>query len=102
MIAPAIPTLIQITRNLAQTALAQELKNPYVQAALVPLTEFVIENVMQTFSPPQQPSEQAAPLPETTPQCPSPEETLNDPDLLKLFKQYDGYLAKQKQAGQTN
>lgn len=93
LMAPAMQTLTQISRNLAQTAIAQQIKDPYVLAALTPFVEFVIENVMQTVSP-QTPTET---LPETKDtQCQTTaQKPLDEAELLKFIQQYNQYQTTQ-------
>lgn len=93
MIAPTLRLLTQVTRNLAQTAMTQEVKNPYLFAALTPFVETFIEGIMTSWDQvPQQPQ-----LPTQTPseQClPTDGKVFNEEQVLKLLREYDQYQAQ--------
>lgn len=88
MLAPTLRLLTQVTRNLAQTAMTQEVKNPYLFAALTPFVETFIEGIMTNWS--QAPQKQEL---QTAPElCPSSTSvTPNEEVIQKMLQQYEQY-----------
>lgn len=90
MLAPTLRLLTQVTRNLAQTAMTREVKNPYLFAALTPFVETFIEGIMTNWG--QAPQKRELPT-QTTPElCPSSTSgTSNEEVIQKMLQQYEQY-----------
>ena len=80
MIMPLAQLAVQIGRNLAQTAITQEVKNPYLFAALAPLVETFVQGVMGVWDTPAA----KQPTPPTS-QC------LTEEQISHLLQAYDAH-----------
>lgn len=84
MITPLAQLAVQIGRNLAQTAITQEVKNPYLFAALAPLVETFVQGVMGGWNTPASPLVPSKPAQSTpTSQC------LTEEQISHLLQAYD-------------